>query len=33
MEDDNIEEPLPPPVVYFISIWKVFNRKEVLPST
>jgi hypothetical protein len=33
VEDNNIEEPLPPVVVRFISMWKVFNRKEVLPRT
>jgi len=33
VEDDDAEEPPPPPVVRFISIWKVFNRKEVLPRT
>ena len=35
-EDNNIEElelPLPPAVVRFMSVWKAFNRKEVLPST
>jgi hypothetical protein len=31
VEDDDVEEPpSPPPVVRFISIWKAFNRKEVL---
>jgi hypothetical protein len=35
-EDDNIKElepPSPPAVVRFISVWKIFNGKEVLPST
>ena len=32
VEDNNTKEPPPPPaVVWFISVWKVFNRKEVLP--
>jgi len=34
VEDNNIKEPPPPPpVVRFISVWKAFNRKEVLPRT
>ena len=33
VEDNNAEEPPPPPVVRFISMWKAFNRKEVLPRT
>ena len=34
MEDDDIEEP--PEllaVVRFMSVWKAFNRKEVLPRS
>jgi len=30
VEDNNVEKP-PPPVVRFISVWKAFNRTEVLP--
>jgi hypothetical protein len=33
VEDDNVEEPPPPPVVRFMSVWKAFNRMEVLPGT
>ena len=34
VEDDDTEEPLEPPaVIRFISMWKAFNRKEVLPRT
>ena len=32
VEDDDVEEP-PPPVVRFMSVWKAFNGKEVLPGT
>jgi hypothetical protein len=37
VKDNNTEELEPPLlpliVVHFISIWKAFNKKEVLPST
>ena len=34
VEDNNTEEPpSPPAVVRFISVWKAFNRKEVLPKS
>ena len=33
VEDDDAEEPPPPLVVCFMSMWKAFNGKEVLPGT
>jgi len=34
VEDDDAEEPpSPPAVVRFISVWKAFNKKEVLPRS
>ena len=34
VKDDNAEELLLlPAVVHFISVWKAFNRKEVLPES
>jgi hypothetical protein len=33
VEDDDAEELPPPPVVRFMSVWKAFNGKEVLPET
>ena len=34
VEDNNAEDPLSLlAVVYFISVWKAFNRKEVLPES